>query len=558
MPKKYAIGVDFGTLSGRAVLVELDTGNEIATAVKEYPHAVMDEYLPGGTVKLEHDWALQHPQDYLDVFAETIPAVLKESGVSPDDVIGVGIDFTSCTMLPIDKAGQPLCFDDRFKQNPHAYVKLWKHHAAQDEANKLNEIAKERGEKFLELYGGKISSEWLIPKIWQILNEAPEIYENADRFIEATDWVVLQLTGEEKRNSCTAGYKAIWNKRMGYPSKEFFKSLDPRLENLVDEKLSRDIYPIGSKAGEITEQAAKLTGLRPGTAVAVGNVDAHVAVPAVGITDAGKMLMIIGTSTCHMILGTEEKMVPGICGVVEDGMVPGYLGYEAGQSCVGDHFQWFIENCVPESYTKEAEARGISIHKVLREKASKLKPGQSGLVALDWWNGNRSVLVDVDLTGMIIGCTLLTKPEEIYRALIEATAYGTRMIIDNFEEHGVPIHELYAAGGIAQKDEMMMQIYADVTNREIRISASAQTPALGSAMFGAVAAGSEKGGYDSIVDAAKVMAKVQDKVYKPIPENVAVYEKLYQEYKLLHDYFGRGQNDVMKRLKEIKKNALVD
>lgn len=345
---------------------------------------------------------------------------------------------------------------------------------------------------------------------------------------------------------------------MGYPSKEFFKSLDPRLENLVDEKLSRDIYPIGSKAGEITEQAAKLTGLRPGTAVAVGNVDAHVAVPAVGITDAGKMLMIIGTSTCHMILGTEEKMVPGICGVVEDGMVPGYLGYEAGQSCVGDHFQWFIENCVPESYTKEAEARGISIHKVLREKASKLKPGQSGLVALDWWNGNRSVLVDVDLTGMIIGCTLLTKPEEIYRALIEATAYGTRMIIDNFEEHGVPIHELYAAGGIAQKDEMMMQIYADVTNREIRISASAQTPALGSAMFGAVAAGSEKGGYDSIVDAAKVMAKVQDKVYKPIPENVAVYEKLYQEYKLLHDYFGRGQNDVMKRLKEIKKNALVD
>lgn len=558
MPKKYAIGVDFGTLSGRAVLVELDTGNEIATAVKEYPHAVMDEYLPGGTVKLEHDWALQHPQDYLDVFAETIPAVLKESGVSQDDVIGVGIDFTSCTMLPIDKAGQPLCFDDRFKQNPHAYVKLWKHHAAQDEANKLNEIAKERGEKFLELYGGKISSEWLIPKIWQILNEAPEIYENADRFIEATDWVVLQLTGEEKRNSCTAGYKAIWNKRMGYPSKEFFKSLDPRLENLVDEKLSRDIYPIGSKAGEITEQAAKLTGLRPGTAVAVGNVDAHVAVPAVGITDAGKMLMIIGTSTCHMILGTEEKMVPGICGVVEDGMVPGYLGYEAGQSCVGDHFQWFIENCVPESYTKEAEARGISIHKVLREKASKLKPGQSGLVALDWWNGNRSVLVDVDLTGMIIGCTLLTKPEEIYRALIEATAYGTRMIIDNFEEHGVPIHELYAAGGIAQKDEMMMQIYADVTNREIRISASAQTPALGSAMFGAVAAGSEKGGYDSIVDAAKVMAKVQDKVYKPIPENVAVYEKLYQEYKLLHDYFGRGQNDVMKRLKEIKKNALVD
>ncbi len=555
MQKKYAIGVDFGTLSGRAVLVELDTGNEIATAVKEYPHGVMDEYLPGGEVKLEHDWALQHPQDYLDVFAQTIPAVLKESGVSPEDVIGVGVDFTSCTMLPIDKLGKPLCFDKKYESNPHAYVKLWKHHAAQDEANNLNKIAEERGEEFLKLYGGKISSEWLIPKIWQILDEAPEIYEQADRFMEATDWVILQLTGQEKRNSCTAGYKAIWHKQMGYPSKEFFKALAPRMENVVEEKLSTDIYPIGSKAGEITEEAAKLTGLKPGTAVAVGNVDAHVAVPAVGITDAGKMLMIIGTSTCHMLLGDEEKMVPGMCGVVEDGIIPGYLGYEAGQSCVGDHFQWFIENCVPAEYINEAEQRGISIHKVLREKASQLKPGQSGLVALDWWNGNRSVLVDVDLTGMIIGCTLLTKAEEIYRALIEATAYGTRMIIDTFEENGVPINELFAAGGIAQKDEMMMQIYADVTNREIRISASAQTPALGSAMFGAVAAGAERGGYDSIVDAAKVMAKVRDNVYKPIPENVAIYEKLYQEYKILHDYFGRGENDVMKRLKEIKKSV---
>lgn len=553
MGKKYAIGVDFGTLSGRSVLVELDTGKEIAVAVKEYTHGVMDETLPGGQVKLEPDWALQHPQDYLEVLAETIPAILNEAKVAADDVIGIGIDFTACTMLPVDSNGTPLCFDEAFQSVPHAYVKLWKHHAAQDEANRLNEIARSRNEEFLDLYGGKISSEWLIPKIWQILNEAPEVYEKADRFMEAADWVILQLTGEEKRNSCTAGYKAIWHKRMGYPSKEFFKALDPRMENLVEEKLSNDIYPIGAKAGEITEKAAKLTGLKPGTAVAVANVDAHVAVPAVGITDAGKMLMIMGTSTCHMLLGTEEKRVPGMCGVVEDGILPGYLGYEAGQSCVGDHFQWFVENCVPADYMKEAQDQGISIHKVLREKASRLKPGESGLVALDWWNGNRSVLVDVDLTGLIVGCTLLTKPEEIYRALIEATAYGTRMIIDTFEESGVPITELYAAGGIAEKDEMMMQIYSDVTNREIRISASAQTPALGSAMFGAVAAGSQRGGYDTITDAAKVMAKVKDRVYRPIPENVAIYEKLYQEYKLLHDYFGRGGNDVMKRLKEIKK-----
>lgn len=517
MYKKYTIGVDFGTQSGRAVLVEVDTGKEVATAVKEYPHGVMDEYLPDGKTKLEPDWALQHPQDYLGVLAETIPAVLKEAGVSNEDVIGVAIDFTACTMLPIDKDGIPLCFYEEYKSHPHAYVKLWKHHAAQDEANRINQIAAERGEEFLQRYGGKISSEWLFPKIWQVLNEAPEIYERAAKFIEAADWIVQQLTGREKRNSCAAGYKAIWHKKKGYPSKDFFKALDPRLENVVEEKLSRDIYSIGTKAGEITEKAAQLTGLKPGTAVAVGNVDAHVAVPAVGITEEGKMLMIMGTSTCHMLLGKEEKVVPGICGVVEDGIIPGYMGYEAGQSCVGDHFEWFVKNCVPPEYVQEAKGRGISVYKLLAEKAQKLAVGESGLVALDWWNGNRSVLVDVDLTGVIVGYTLLTKPEEVYRALIEATAYGTRMIIETFEEHGIPIYELYAAGGIAEKDPFMMQIYADVTNREIRIAGSSQASALGSAMFGAVAAGKERGGYDTIVEAAKVMAKVKDTVYRPIP-----------------------------------------
>lgn len=552
MSKKYTIGVDYGTQSGRAVLVDISTGKEIATAVKVYPHGVMDEYLPDNKTKLADDWALEHPQDYLDVLHETIPAILKEASINPEDVIGMGIDFTACTMLPVDKRGIPLCFHEEYKSNPHSYVKLWKHHAAQDEANKLNKIAEERGEDFLERYGGKISSEWLIPKVWQILDEAPNIYEKTYKFMEATDWVIMQLTGNEARNSCTAGYKAIWHKQNGYPSKDFFKTLDPRLENLVEEKLSTNIYPIGSKAGEITEEAAKLTGLKVGTAVAVANVDAHVSIPAVGITDEGKMLMIMGTSTCHILLGTKEKIVPGMCGVVEDGVIPGYFGYEAGQSCVGDHFEWFVKNCVPANYTKEAEERGMNIHTLLTEKAEKLSIGESGLIALDWWNGNRSVLVDVDLTGMILGCTLLTKPEEIYRALIEATAYGTKMIVETFKENGVPIYELYAAGGIAEKNKLMMQIYADVTNMEIRISASPQTPALGSAMFGALAAGKENGGYDSIVEAAKHMSKVKENYFKPIPENVAVYDKLYSEYKILHDYFGRGANDVMKRLKKIK------
>ncbi|MCX7714856.1 MAG: ribulokinase [Clostridia bacterium] len=555
MSKKYSIGVDYGSLSGRAVLVDVSTGEELAVSVFAYPHAVMDEYLPDGKTRLEPDWALQHPQDYLDVLSVTVPAVLKDSGVSAEDVIGIGIDFTACTVLPTLADGTPLCFLEEYKNNPHAYVKLWKHHAAQNEANKLNAIATERGEDFLARYGGKISSEWLVPKVWQLLNEAPDIYEKMDRFIEAADWIVWQLTGVETRNSCTAGYKALWHKHKGYPSKDFYKALDPRLENLVEDKLSNKITPLGEKAGEITEAAAKLTGLKVGTAVAVANVDAHVSLPAVGITEPGKMLMIIGTSTCDILLGENECIVPGMCGVVEDGVIAGFLGYEAGQSCVGDHFDWFVKTCVPHGYMTDAEEKGVNIHKYLREKASRLKPGESGLVALDWWNGNRSVLVDVDLTGLIVGMTLLTKPEEIYRALIEATAYGKRMIIETFKENGVPIYELYAAGGIAEKDEMMMQIYADVTNMEIRISASAQTPALGSAMFGAVAAGSGRGGYDSIIDAAKVMGKVKDKVYRPIPENVAVYDKLYAEYKILHDYFGRGENDVMKRLKEIKKGA---
>jgi L-ribulokinase len=552
MPK-YSIGVDFGTLSGRAVLVCVETGEEIATSVFDYPHAVMDTKLPSGK-KLMPDWALQHPQDYLDVLKNTIPDVLKKSKVSPSDVIGIGTDFTACTILPVKKDGTPLCFLDEYKDNPHAYIKLWKHHAAQNKANKINEIAAQRNEKWLKRYGGKISSEWAIPKIWQVLDEAPEIYEAADFFIEAADWIVWQLTGVQTRNSCTAGYKALWNKKEGYPSKDFFKALDPRLENLVEDKLNIPVSPIGSKAGEITKKVAVLTGLLEKTAVAVGNVDAHVSAPAVKADRVGKMFIIMGTSSCHMLLGNVEKTVPGMCGVVEDGILPGLFCYEAGQSCVGDHFAWFIDNCLPVSYFEDAKAKGINIHKYLRQKAELLKPGESGLIALDWWNGNRSVLVDADLQGMMLGMTLKTKPEEIYRALIEATAYGTRMIIDTFKENDVFIDEIIAAGGIAEKDPMMMQIYADVVNLPFRISGSSQAPALGSAIFGAVAASKKNGGYDSVYEAIPVMGKLKDIVYIPNKENSKVYNMLFAEYRILHDYFGRGANDVMKRLKTIRKN----
>ncbi|HEY65472.1 MAG TPA: ribulokinase [Caldilineae bacterium] len=555
--RKYVIGIDFGTESGRALLVDVANGSEIAEAVHPYANGVIDEKLPGTDIRLEPDWALQDPNDYIEVLKNAVPAVLKESGVDPEDVIGLGIDFTACTMLPTKADGTPLCFLPEWRNHPHAWVKLWKHHAAQPEANKLNEIARELGYKFLDRYGGKISSEWFFPKAWQILDEAPEVYEAADRLIEGADWIVWQLTGVEKRNLCTAGYKAIWSKREGFPPNEFFKALDPRMEHIVDEKMSRTIYPLGAKAGGLTEQAAQWTGLKPGTAVAVGNVDAHVSVPAATVTEPGRMVIIMGTSNCHMVLGTEEKMVPGMCGVVEDGIIPGYFGFEAGQSCVGDHFAWFVENCVPAAYEEEAKARGLNIHQLLEEKAARLKPGESGLLALDWWNGNRSVLVDAELTGLLIGATLATKPEEIYRALIEATAYGTRVIIETFEEYGVAVEEIVATGGLPNRNKLLMQIYADVTGRTIHVAATNQAGALGSAMHGAVAAGKEAGGYESIAEAAKHMARLRDEVYRPIPEHKAIYDRLYAEYLTLHDYFGRGTNDVMKRLKALRAEILA-
>jgi L-ribulokinase len=556
---KYTIGVDFGTESGRAVLVDLNDGSEVADHVTPYRHGVINHQLPGTDIQLEPEWALQHPLDYLEVLTTSVPMVLKQSGVGPNEVIGVGIDFTACTMLPVDELGEPLCLKPELKTRTHSWVKLWKHHAAQDEANLLNQIAEERGEEFLSRYGGKISSEWMIAKIWQILNEDSEIFELTDHFLEATDWVTFKMTGTVLRNSCTAGYKSIWHKQDGYPSDDFFKALDPRLERLTATKLRGNIVPLGTNAGGLTVEMAELMGLLPGTAVAVGNVDAHAAVPAVGVVTPGKMVMAMGTSICHMLLGTEEKKVEGMCGVVEDGIIPGYLGYEAGQSAVGDIFAWFVENGVPDYVKEEAEKEGLHVHAWLEKKASAYKPGETGLLALDWWNGNRSVLVDTELSGLLLGYTLLTKPEEIYRTLLEATAFGTRKIVDAFHENGVAVDVLYACGGLPQKNKLLMQIYADVTNREIKIAASKQTPALGAAMFAAVAAGSKHGGYDSITEAAEKMGRVKDEMFRPIPENVVVYEELYKEYSKLHHYFGRGENDVMKRLKSMKDQVkLVD
>jgi len=554
--RRYVIGVDFGTLSGRALLVDVATGKSAASAVQMYADGVIERHLPGDPKRLPADTALQSPADYLTVLSVTIPKLLRAAKVLPEQVIGLGTDFTSCSMLPVKADGTPLCFDRKWKKNPHAWVKLWKHHAAQPEANRINELGRERGETFIKTYGGKYSSEWFFSKLLETVNHSPEIYSAADRFIEAGDWIVWQLCGAEKRSLSAAGFKAMrvypdGQRSWTYPSPDFFKALHPRLENVVSEKLGGQTHALGSRAGGLTRAMAKRTGLGEGTPVAVGNIDAHVAVPACTVTTPGKLVMIIGTSTCHLLLGETRQDVEGICGAVQDGVVPGLWGYEAGQAGVGDLFAWYVNHGVPAYVAKGARKAGLTVYELLESQAALLKPGESGLLALDWWNGNRSILIDAHLTGLLVGATLATRPHEIYRALIEATAFGTRKIIEAFTEKGIAIEELYACGGLAQKNSLLMQIYADVTGRPIKVAESEETCALGAAMHAAVAAGF----YPDIHAAAKKMARIRKKVYRPNLRVKALYDCLYGEYTRLHDWFGRDPASPMKVLRRLKAAA---
>ena len=542
---KYSMGIDFGTLSGRAVIVDVNTGEEIVTSVAEYKHGVMSEALPCGK-KLPDDYALQHPQDYIDTLHFIIKDCLSGSGINPEDIIGIGVDFTACTLLPVTEDGTPLCFLDEFKENPHAYVKLWKHHAAQKEADEINALAKSTDAPWLKQYGGTISCEWLFPKVLQILREDESLYNKTFRFIEAADWIVWKLTGKESHSVCTTGYKAMWNEETGYPDKEFLKKLDKRLENIVGDKLSENVTLLSKTAGYITSEIANVTGLKEGTPVSPAFIDAHAALPTLGITKAGELLMIIGTSSCHILLGDKPAYIPGISGYVKSGIIDGLYAFEAGQSCVGDSFDWFVKNCVPHNYFLDAEKNGVNIHKYLREKAKNLQPGSNGLIALDWWNGNRTPFVNGNLSGAIIGMSLFTKPEEIYKALIESTAYGTKRIIEIYESNGIKINKLYATGGIADKDEMLMQIYADVTGKEIFVSDTAYGCAYGSAILGAV----NKGGYKTLTEAAELLKIIKKVTFKPNMKNHTKYQKIYKEYKELSEYFGQ-KNNVMERLKSL-------
>lgn len=547
---RYSIGVDFGTESARTVLVEIATGEIVATTIHEYAGGVIDRRLPGSNFSLPPDWAVQDPADWLAALEATIPAVLRESKIEPASVAGIGIDFTACTILPTTVAGTPLCLIPAYCDQPNAWPKLWKHHAAQPEADAINELAAKRGESWLPRYGGKISSEWLMPKALQILMESPELYAAAGRIVEGADWVVWQLTGCLTRNACTAGYKDTWHKREGYPSRDYLRGLHPAFGDLYEKKVGGEVRPPGAHAGGLTAEWAQRTGLAEGTAVAAPIIDAHAAVLGGGVDKPGVLFMMMGTSTCHMLMDEAEVQVEGISGVVEDGILPGLFGYEAGQAGVGDIFGWFVENGVPPEYHAEAARSGQTLHEVLTAKAAQLRPGQSGLLALDWWNGCRSTLVDADLTGMLVGYTLATRAEEIYRALIEATAYGTRMVIEAFTNQGVPVKSIAAGGGLT-RNSLLMQIYADVTGREISVVGTEQASALGAAILGAVAAGI----YPSLPDAITHMAPPPSRIYRPIPEHSATYELLYHEYSRLYDYFGHGKNPIMKVLRKLRHRA---
>ena len=549
MAEKYVIGVDYGTLSGRALVVRVSDGAEMGSAVFEYPNAVMDRVLNSSGKALGPDWALQDPNDYVEVLKHAVPEALKESGINAADVVGIATDFTACTMIPVLEDGTPLNQLPEFKDNPHAYVKLWKHHAAQPHADRINAVARERNEKWLPRYGGQISSEWELAKGLQILEEAPDVYNAMWKFVEAADWIIWQLCGTYIRNACTAGYKG--NLQDGaYPSREYFAALNPAFAGFAEEKIAHTIGELGDNAGPLTSQASSWTGLPKGIAVAVGNVDAHVTAPAAKATEPGQMVAIMGTSTCHVMNHDAITEVPGMCGVVDGGIVSGLYGYEAGQSGVGDIFAWYVNNQVPQRYFDDAKAANKSIHQYLTDISADEAVGAHGLVALDWHSGNRSVLVDHELSGTIVGLTLTTTAEQVYRALLESTAYGTRMIVDTFAASGVPVKEFIVAGGLL-KNSFLMQLYSDVTRLPISTIDTDQGPALGSAIHAAVASGH----YPNVNAAAEAMGKVNKHVYTPNEERSLQYDKLYREYVELHDYFGRGTNNVMKRLKQMKREG---
>jgi len=545
---RYSIGFDFGTKSVRVLIVDVRDGRVAAQSATSYEHGVLDQSLPvPGAGRLPADYALQHPGDWLPSAADACRRALIEGKIRDDEIVGIGVDFTSCTMLPAKADGTPVCLLEEFKSIPLAWPKLWKHHGAKAETDRINQVARERNEPWLARYGGTIGLEWFFPKVLETLAAEPTVYAAADVWLEAGDWLVWQLTSGPfplcsaaslVRSTCQAGYKAMWNAGAGYPSAEYFAAVHPGLADVVGQKMPGRHVPPGERAGVLSGAAADPLGLSAGTPVSAAVIDAHAGVPGAGVAGDSTMVLVMGTSSCHMMNSTVERTVPGVAGVVRDGILSGFFGYETGQASVGDAFAWLVKVC------------GLS-HEHLTVAAAALPPGAGGVLALDWLNGCRTPLMDGRLSGAFVGITLGTRPEQLYRALLEATAFGLRWIVDTLRGAGVPVERFVASGGLPGKSPLLMQIYADVLGEPILLAESDQSVALGAAILGCLAAGPAATGHASIGEAIGAMARQrQDVIYRPNGPAQARYERLYRLYRKLGVADG-AVAEVMRELRGI-------
>lgn len=552
---KFSLGLDFGTNSVRCLIVRTDGGGEISSGVVNYPSGDQGILLD----PTDHNVARHRPADYLSSLEKaTLEAIASARKCCPDfdpaDVIGIGVDTTGSSPMPVDEKNQALSLYPKWQDNLAAQCWLWKDHTSYEEAAAITEIGRKERPQYLAKCGNVYSSEWWWSKIWHCSKVAPDVFEAAYSWVEIADWIPSQLAGvsdprEVKRGVCAAGHKAFYAEEWGgLPDKEFLAMLDPKLADLRD-RLYSIAYDASNTAGALSQEWADRLGLPAGIPLAIGEFDVHYGAIGCGVEE-GTLVKVIGTSTCDcaVVKATGDVPdVPGICGILRGSILPGYFGVEAGQSAVGDLFKWWVEGvCKGED----------SLHRELTEEAAKLTPGQSGLLALDWNNGNRTILVDQRLTGLVLGQTLHTSRAEIYRALIEATAFGARMILERISEYGIPVERIVCAGGIAEKNAMLMQIYADITGREMLVTASSQACALGAAIGAAVVAGKDAGGFDDFESAQEAMSGLKPDRYQPDPERHATYNRLFGLYKKLHDNFGGVEAvdlaPVMKELLDIK------
>lgn len=538
MSHRLALGLDFGTESVRALVLDICTGEELATAAAPYEHGVISEALPRGR-RLPGEWALQDPDDWLEALERAARTALADAGSVGDQVVGIGVDFTSSTVLPVTADGTPLCRLPEYSDDPNAWPKLWKHHAAYAQAEELTSLLADHDPDRLALYGGRISSEWLVPKAMQILDEAPSVFGASTHLVEGGDWIVWQLSGALTRNACAAGFKALWQKREGYPSPRLLEAARPELADLFTSRAGGDVHAPGHRVGEVMSEWSRRLGVATGTAVAAAVIDAHAGFLGAGVSDPHALYLASGTSTCHLAVAPERRLVEGISGVAEDGIVAGAFAYEAGQASVGDMFDWFVR----------LSGRG---HDELTAAAAALRPGESGLVALDWWNGCRTPLVDADLSGVVLGLTLATPPAAIYRALLEATALGTRVVLDTFAAGGVAIERLVVGGGLTA-NELVLRIYADVTGVPVTIVSSSQPSARGAAVLAAAAAGD----FDSVGRAVSALAPASARVIEPDADAHAVYDELYAVYRELVATYGSTESPL-KRLSAIRRAATAE